>query len=406
MVVADALGEVFDMVAILRQRRLRARAGLGGDLGLDLVMVNAFGALAVLVLGRAVPVARGLADEIRHEGRHHHAAVAGDAVEHVVGDVARVVAEREGVGMRPDQWGAGDVERVMHHLRRDMGEVDDHAELVHPAQHVLAEAGEAVMARGVGGGIAPVGGVVVAERHQAHAEIVIGVERVELAIDRRAVLDGHEQGDAPLGFGSLDIGGGEAGAEDVRVTLEDVAHQRDLGEREAGRIGLFRRDIGREELRRHLAGLHARDVGVALGMDLVEAVGGDIALRPGVLADDIGQVVMAVDQRDAVEQSERGGVGIVLDGRFGEGHGEVSVGNREPDRGRERAGRRGGGTQGRHDDEASMPGGTSHVKGVIPHALRHEVLLRRCGIVLRKRRLLVMRSRVCAAALHAAARTG
>ena len=51
--------------------------------------------------------------------------------------------------MRPDQRGAGDVERVMHHLGRDMGEVDHHAELVHPAQHVLAEAGEAIMAWGV-----------------------------------------------------------------------------------------------------------------------------------------------------------------------------------------------------------------------------------------------------------------
>ncbi len=46
------------------------------------------------------------------------------------------------------------------------------------------------------------------------------------------------------------------------------------------------------------------------------------------------------------------------------------------------------------------------MKRVIPHALRHAVLLRRCGTAFRKKRLLVTRSRVCAAAFYAAARTG
>jgi hypothetical protein len=104
------------------------------------------------------------------------------------------------------------------------------------------------------------------------------------------------------------------------MALPDPAHQRDLGEREAGGLGVIRRDISREELSGELAGLHARDVGVGLGMDLAEVIGREIALRRRVETHDERQVVVAVDQRDAIQQSERLAMGGVGEGRGGEDH--------------------------------------------------------------------------------------
>ncbi|MEI2734577.1 MAG: hypothetical protein V9G24_07020 [Rhodoblastus sp.] len=76
-----------------------------------------------------------------------------------------------------------------------MGAVDDHAEIVHARDDLPAEIAQALRARLVGGAVAPVERGIVAERHETHAEIVVGVERVEPVLDRRAVLDGDETRD-------------------------------------------------------------------------------------------------------------------------------------------------------------------------------------------------------------------
>ena len=68
----------------------------------------------------------------------------------------------------------------------------------------------------------------------------------------------------------------------------------------------------RPELRAYPAGAEPRNISVATDAPTKQIVGGDIALRARVAADDPRQVVMRIDQRDAIEQgtgtSEGGGL--------------------------------------------------------------------------------------------------
>jgi hypothetical protein len=104
-----------------------------------------------------VGVAVGLGDEAGVEVDVDDAAFGvgtagvGYGAEHVVGHVARGVAEGAGVGVRGDDGGAGDDEGAVEGAVGDVGDVDHHAEAVHLVDDVFAELGEALF--GVGDGL-------------------------------------------------------------------------------------------------------------------------------------------------------------------------------------------------------------------------------------------------------------
>ena len=59
-------------------------------------------------------------EEGRHERDHHDPAGATDQLEEVVGHVARHVAQGAGRGVREDHRRLGDLDRLAHHVVRDV----------------------------------------------------------------------------------------------------------------------------------------------------------------------------------------------------------------------------------------------------------------------------------------------
>src|SRR6059058_2745184 len=78
--------------------------------------------------------------------------------------------------------------------------------------------------------------------------------------------------------------------------------QRDLLKREARRLLFARRHESRPELRGDLAFPQPRYVGVAAIAPLFEMKRCDVAPRVLVGTDDEGQIVMAVEKRDALQE--------------------------------------------------------------------------------------------------------
>ena len=89
----------------------------------------------------------------------------GQLLEDLVGDVPRVGRDREGAGVAGDERGLRDAEGVGHRRGRDVGDVHEHPQPVHLADHPLAERREAVAPGGVDGGVGPVQRGVVGQGH-------------------------------------------------------------------------------------------------------------------------------------------------------------------------------------------------------------------------------------------------
>lgn len=67
---------------------------------------------------------------------HDDTTIGSDALEHSIGDVARVVAECTCTAVAKDDRCLGNVEHVVHGVHRDMREVHEHAQAVHLAHHL------------------------------------------------------------------------------------------------------------------------------------------------------------------------------------------------------------------------------------------------------------------------------
>ncbi len=113
----------------------------------------------------------------------------------------------------------------------------------------------------------------------------------------------------PAALGAGDVAGAQGRQEDGPVGFVHPAQERDLLEREAGGLRFLRRHEGRPELRGDAAFAQAGNVGVAGIAALVELECGDVALDRRIVADDPGQVVVAVDERRPVEKAKRVGEG-------------------------------------------------------------------------------------------------
>ncbi len=190
--------------SVARGRR-PGRAGLGGDVRPDVPVERR---LAV-ALQWLEPIADGLTDEGRHEGRHDDPAVRFQPDEHIVHDIARMIAERPSVGVGDRDRRRRDVEHVMHRLRRGVRHIDQHAEPVHPADDLAAEIREPVVSGLVGSAVHPRQRLVVAKRHHAGAERMEDVEHLQPVADADAALDADEGGDLALPLRLRDVGGAQ-----------------------------------------------------------------------------------------------------------------------------------------------------------------------------------------------------
>ena len=153
-------------------------------------------------------------DEVGAEGIHlDHTSSGGELLHARVVDVARVITDGFGAGMREDDRRLGECDHLIKDVVGGVRGVEDEAEAVAFRDEVAAERAETIplFAGGVGGGI---GEVVVREMHgaeHAHAEVVKRFYQREVVADRISVFDG-EVDDAFAGCGDgggVISGGGE-----------------------------------------------------------------------------------------------------------------------------------------------------------------------------------------------------
>src|SRR5208282_534932 len=96
----------------------------------------------------------------------------------------------------------------------DVRDIHQHAQAVHLPHHLHAEIGEAIVVLDVGivdvaGGIGPVGGLVVGQRHVADTQAVVIAQQAEAVVDGVSALDAHQHRQLVLLVGAHDVVGGE-----------------------------------------------------------------------------------------------------------------------------------------------------------------------------------------------------
>ena len=171
--------------------------------------------------------ARGLhREEHRDERDHRDAAVVGEPLEDVVGDVARMVRDGTARGVGEDDGRGGRVERRVHRRRRDVRAVHEHPDPVHLAHHVAAEVVQAADRGIVGRRVRPWDVVVVRERHVARAEFPEHAQRPERRVDGVAALDAHHRADASGLEGAGHVGRGARNLERVGIAARHLVDER------------------------------------------------------------------------------------------------------------------------------------------------------------------------------------
>ncbi len=168
-----------------------------------------------------------------------------------------------------------------------MRKVDDHADAVHLAHHLAAEAGQAGIDRLVAAG-AEQALVVVGELHEPDAELVEHLDQAQVVLDRRTVLEAEDDGGLAGGLGGEDVGGGAGGADEVAVPLETAVP---IGDQLQGVAGVL--PVGEGDM----------DGGEAAGAQLLEQGAVPVAVLQPV--DDDEAVVEVADH--AAHASGRSG---------------------------------------------------------------------------------------------------
>ena len=199
-----------------------------------------------------------------------------------------------GIGMGQDHRRTAGGRHRMGCLDRGMGHIDDDAEPVEFGNQFMAESGNAAGHRLVGGGINPWQRAVVAQRDQPDAQLMPHAHGSERAFAAHGAFHRHERADLALSLGGGNIGGAADRHEHIRVACFDPPDQVDLFEGDGGGM----RNVAGQESRHHLhidhACLEARNIGVGFGVYAGEIIGGKIT--PRGLADDPGQIIVAIDQ--------------------------------------------------------------------------------------------------------------
>ena len=187
-----------------------------------------------------------------------------------------------------------------------MAEVDQHAEAVHLVHDDASEVVEAVPLGIVGRAVGEFVVLEVGQRHVASAEVVELAKRGEAAADLVTALDPDQRGDFSRLVDAHDVVGGPRQLEVARIGFHHSIDGIDLLERRADRriAGHFGRDVDRPELPADTALVKPRHVGhQRMVRPTVGAAREALDAEIVILAQLFGDVVVAVDQRRALEDS-------------------------------------------------------------------------------------------------------
>ena len=160
----------------------------------------------------------------------------GRELQHVVGHVARHVADRLGRRVREDDRRLAHADRVLHRVGRHVAEIDEHPEPVHLAHDLLAEFRQPAERRLVGRRIRPRHVQAVRQRHVPGAERAHHAQRRQRALDRVAAFHPDHRSDAAVLEGALDLGCRARELERLRPAPRHPVDDVDLLERGAHRL--------------------------------------------------------------------------------------------------------------------------------------------------------------------------
>jgi hypothetical protein len=163
--------------------------------------------------------------ERRHERHHAHAAVVGQAPKHVVRHVAGVVGDGPARRVAEDHRRLRAVEGVTHRGRRDVREVDEHADPVHLGDDLATEVAQPADRWLVGRRVGPRHVVVVGERHVADAEPVQRAQHAERLVDRMAALSAEQGRDPAVREGRASLFRGRGDSQLRRISLGEGVHE-------------------------------------------------------------------------------------------------------------------------------------------------------------------------------------
>ena len=353
MIIARDFGDMIDMVGDLRHRShgfgMRLHPCLDRGVQFRLRMASEHSRRTRFF---GVAVGRPFPDRLIHiigrEIDHHHAAVLRHSGEHRVAHIARMAVDRLRTRVREDDGRLRYIEGIHHRHFADVTEIDQHADAIHLADDAFAVGGEAVMLRDVRGGIGPVRGLEVSERHIAGAEIVEHAQRGEAVPHLMTALDPDEGCDAASLVDPDEIARAIGLFEIVRISGDEAFHDVDLFERIAD--GAIAVDLGGNEHRPELpadpALMKPGHVGHEGGFPFVGAAGEAFGPTLVILTQLLGEVIVPVDERgglqDAVDPCLHlriDGLGTRCRGEQHGGKGEGECGFHEPGcrkRGRDR----------------------------------------------------------------------
>ena len=161
------------------------------------------------------------AEESCVERRVRHTTLLGESAELVVGEVARMVAERTTIRVAADDGRRTDVQCIIKTLFGSVAEVNHDAVAVHLANHLFAESAHAVVRVATLGRVADVVVAVVAERDIGHATLCESLYVFEFVLERQTVFDGQNDGFAAFSLVFVEVGRRTGEAQILLVLLDD-----------------------------------------------------------------------------------------------------------------------------------------------------------------------------------------
>ena len=202
----------------------------------------------------------------------HDPAVFGQGANHVVGHIARHVAQRAAGGVRSDHRSTGDGQRVIKSLVGHVGDIHHHAQAVHFANHVFAEGCQPIVRRLIGGRVGPLVVYAMGQGHVAHAQRSEGAQHAQVAGDHVTAFHAHERGNFALRFSAVNVGDGGGQDQIFGVQANGFSHGVNLIERALHRFGAGDRPgyPNRKEHAVQSALAHARDIELALRVALAD----------------------------------------------------------------------------------------------------------------------------------------
>ncbi len=196
------------------------------------------------------------------------AALSRQGLDHVVGHVARMIADRAARRMRRNQRRLAHFQRVVKRLVADMRNIHHHSLAVHFANDFLAILGQAIVRRLVGGGVRPFIVVKMRKRHVPHAEIAEDAHHADVVPNHVPAFDANQRGYFSFGLRLANVGSSAREHHVLGILADIFVNRVNLVERFLNCRRTHRATVNpnRKENRIHSAFLHARNVDVTVGI--------------------------------------------------------------------------------------------------------------------------------------------